>query len=1554
MAVSLSSMVMGISRSQIKKEMMNRAFSAISKQQIKSKTSRPVNRGSYKVYRNLKSERTYTAKDVYKDAKSMMNFLKILKARNLSSVYKITKSIVGDIQAHTKYANYIKRIIDIQKKYNLNQFDKVIFDLSQKTDGIFRISDLKTGSNELFNNMFSDKKTADNFIQAFHEYIDFRIEALERVGFLNKHIDADIFEVTDVFHDRLLSLDLFNKDIPLDIDFNNYQLFILNEAINNGGISLQNTLEQFKVNTEIDNPEERLKIFKNVCEKMVRYNYLEKIEGENDTIYRISEKGVSQLYMYRDLDSMEKSIYTFLSNNSGMFDKAAYIEYLQQDKTLFNSVLRLMPMEEKKEKKPFSFGRYDANFLFKEFFDNGIASKDNIMEILNDKFNDPGEVEKNYTSIIKRLDKLSENKYLSFDNETNSYTITQEGLAAAEQVSKEFVFTSYDVNVVFNYINKSNGSLSMDSLKVLLNEELKNPSEIEKQYKYLYARFENNVESGYLTKDSLGNYSLSDKGKEEEIKFFGELHNKIDAKISFLKNAHLIDDNYNIMQLFHDVHDCRLNSFDRLIHEIAEINKGVIDIDTLLDGATIYYMYNMGDTKQADDKIKEFGDYLNNRISSLERIEYIKAEGENRFSVSDKFDIAVVKQKETKEFLFMPGPANELSVIFNYIDKNGNSITMQELKDALKKEHSDIHELDTQFKYLQKLFDRSVNNGYLVKDINSRYFITEKGREKESNFTKYHLMLLNQSSPMNGLVLSDLKEKYIKEGLNDPEGKYNFAVKTLDKLTANKFLYYNSDGSYHITQKGVEEIYNHRYFNSFEKLLYENGKINDGNIDIKELTNQMMQDKKISGQVKKEILDETMTTKPFSFGKYDANVIFKEFDKENKSLSLDILKTNLEKRFDNQEEVDKQFHIISKRLDKLVQAGFIDYDPENNLYSINQIGMEKAKEVNKTFEFTTYDLNVVFRYVDDNGGKLSMDDLRDALSRQYTDSDYIENQLKYLDKRFQNNARAGYLTFDKVEGTYTISEKGLQEKNKESDKFHKFMFSKIEALESMGLVEKINDTYKITDHFISIVDKKVNYMDKVLVEVSLNNDGIIDFSTLKEDLNDFGIDDIEHFMHYFSDRQEALVRAGYIRHLNDSKYEITEVFENVAFSKDEVLDQQHNKYIALTEFKVTSFDKAIFNASINDKIDLPERKAFFQEKYQTRPKEAGRQFKMLSGRCEKLCAAGYLEPCENGYNVIKYPDKSETEKNPDKEKKRTMEPLETFKVTKFDYNNITSFTVDGIWDKDQYRIMNGTLDKETLDSKTVSIIKRLNTLSEMELATDLGNGKWLIDPLLIERSKIKSFELTIEQKKILEDMKDFLNFTETQIGEFIYGDKDKIFRSDINNLVKRGLLEYESRDLYGNGNFEKIYFLTTKGKKEICKLFDCQMEDIHKSKIHSRPEELGHDILIYSAFVDAKNALEKEGYIITSHLTDRQMRSLDMSSNQKMNNDYADLQLEFYDPKTGENEILNVEIDIGYAPNKIAEKSKNISNLCWYTNSSSQAAKIQKYANTSNVKVLNF
>lgn len=210
------------------------------------------------------------------------------------------------------------------------------------------------------------------------------------------------------------------------------------------------------------------------------------------------------------------------------------------------------------------------------------------------------------------------------------------------------------------------------------------------------------------------------------------------------------------------------------------------------------------------------------------------------------------------------------------------------------------------------------------------------------------------------------------------------------------------------------------------KLQKENSSVDRGHSFNKKLENKqalgektdVVKEKKAK---EKQVVNDAVSSKKeedFSFSRYDANVIFPIVKRTPNKKAIE---ERLDQKYHNKNEAERQKKIFNGRIKKLVKHGYME--EENSDYSITLKGAKAAKEINKSFEFTSYDANVIFGYINSSNGFLTLDSLKDKLKNKYTNSEDIEKQFSYIENRLENNLKCGYLTKNQS-GAYSISEIG--------------------------------------------------------------------------------------------------------------------------------------------------------------------------------------------------------------------------------------------------------------------------------------------------------------------------------------------------------------------------------------------------------------------------------------------------------------------------------------------------------------------------------------------------
>lgn len=205
-------------------------------------------------------------------------------------------------------------------------------------------------------------------------------------------------------------------------------------------------------------------------------------------------------------------------------------------------------------------------------------------------------------------------------------------------------------------------------------------------------------------------------------------------------------------------------------------------------------------------------------------------------------------------------------------------------------------------------------------------------------------------------------------------------------------------------------------------------------------------------------------------------------------------------------------------------------------------------------------------------------------------------------------------------------------------------------------------------------------------------------------------------------------------------------------------------------------------------------------------------------------------------------------------------------------------------------------------------------------------------------------------------MRLFLNLTQSQIIKYIYDGNAELAKSDLKVLVEKQILVKDSA--------WNVYVLGKAGVKLTNQLNPEAVR--YKTKLFSRREEVGHDVLVYTAYKELEKELLQEDKQILSIKNDRQLRSDDAKKVGAMTGSYPDLRIFYMDPKTGKERTQDLEIDCGYDERTIRQKlngfsggaggkgsTASSSGFNWYCNSVKQALKVAKVMNEDKSKNLN-
>ena len=356
---------------------------------------------------------------------------------------------------------------------------------------------------------------------------------------------------------------------------------------------------------------------------------------------------------------------------------------------------------------------------------------------------------------------------------------------------------------------------------------------------------------------------------------------------------------------------------------------------------------------------------------------------------------------------------------------------------------------------------------------NSGAFFTPNSFEKGSGYTTTALLEAFNINSLN-------EKKPLPDELKLPKDSLEYkklvvAIKACKQLSVSKDDFVKKLSELGYTTQWDQEIKEKEIIKAVVKELRNNcTTIDDFNSKLAELGYSLIME---GNSVTVFNTEKGLPKGDFVFKKYDANVILKEF-RDNK-LNLEQLSNRFEKRYKSPEDMKRQLEIYVKRLDKLVENDYVQLVDDE--YIITDKGIKAASNFSG-FMFSTYDANVVMGYIERSKGLLSMDNLREFLNADLSDPEYIDAQLKYLEKRLGLNVESGYLAFD---GThFTVTEKGITEKENVVETFRREAKSKkntdstpvvklnLDSLKQSLTIPKTDVKFKTLDEIKSELNKE--------------------------------------------------------------------------------------------------------------------------------------------------------------------------------------------------------------------------------------------------------------------------------------------------------------------------------------------------------------------------------------------------------------------------------------------------------------------------------------------------
>lgn len=486
-----------------------------------------------------------------------------------------------------------------------------------------------------------------------------------------------------------------------------------------------------------------------------------------------------------------------------------------------------------------------------------------------------------------------------------------------------------------------------------------------------------------------------------------------------------------------------------------ELSKHVVELSEMMPGkGRVALKYMPEDVKKKVEEISNWildqpGFNKNMDIIKGDAVELAKQYTDDTEKLARAQDKAYIDIKNRVSQIVLKAAAESKLDNIALIDKEKADIAVDLLKNAselnLRDEKTEVlSKAANSVSYLNKNLSGDINVEKNVFMINQRLNIDLNDNEVRS-VIKNIPGEVNPDEVFVGLKLISQDDKFLNEFIDKNVDEVKKYIKSCIDTDQSKY------GLYKIKVHGdLNESYKF-VPDKLERAIIKNI-INKGEFTLENLVNETSITKNIN------------TNEEFKFGKYDANVIFKQFNKRSNELTYDKLEERVFKYNKSEAAAEKQYSIMVKRIDKLVQNGYAE--KKGDIFKITDKGFTAAESVNTKFEFTSYDANVLGKYIDDAKGELTGDKLMNMLKSEYKDDKYIDKQFDYITKRLDNNVKSGYMIHD-TSGNYRFTDKGLlarqNELNGEDNKFNIPIKDKLEHFKKLDVVTEKDGVYKVND-----------------------------------------------------------------------------------------------------------------------------------------------------------------------------------------------------------------------------------------------------------------------------------------------------------------------------------------------------------------------------------------------------------------------------------------------------------------------------------------------------------
>lgn len=560
------------------------------------------------------------------------------------------------------------------------------------------------------------------------------------------------------------------------------------------------------------------------------------LANHSNGAFSLTAKGVDEFLKLKGLDSVQQDILEVINNG----EASKYEDVLKSEsiaKNLYD-----------KDPEEFKVKKFDLK-IQEEFGEENRLSLGELENRIKERYSQesPEEVEKAQTeyNITKgRIENLTLNGYVDYDENTDTYSFTEEGMQELKSLPHKMEFGPYDAKVTLSYIDRAEGGiLKIDDLKSSLYKEVINQT-AKKYYESFKDLLDNDKCGGFIKVDDEGRITATKEGKNLSFEL-----RKID-KYFFKAKGSLTEEKLNkICHKEFGAEECEKET-KRILEEIkGQVQKGNVIQDS--DGSfridpikadvcrLSYQIYKAGGGIQRDSlkdvleknipnhEAKKRFEYLEKRLNFLKKEGYVTgAEGE--------FKITAFGEEQRKDLL---NPERVyLRKELKYLEKLGFLIKSGEGYETTAKYQDHIKNLENEKgtkevkssyhmnKYMANLFQKTLDNVNLktfeptekhIRRIMNRIKVQVK-RENVLSHTDGSYSIeplkkdirnfLHQIHKEKGCIQKDsLKQTLEKNVPNiDAERQYKYLIKRMEFLKKEGYLSGN-EGEYQITQKGIDK-----------------------------------------------------------------------------------------------------------------------------------------------------------------------------------------------------------------------------------------------------------------------------------------------------------------------------------------------------------------------------------------------------------------------------------------------------------------------------------------------------------------------------------------------------------------------------------------------------------------------------------------------------------------------------------------------------------------------------------------------------------------------------